>query len=209
MPLRGIALLFVVVVAGLAFLTWPRRQAAGPEAPPAPTEAESMPAPSAPGSASVEAGPATSDPGLQWTVPRRWVVAPARAMRVATYTVPAATGDVEGAECAVFYFGAGQGGGVEDNLDRWIAQFEVAGKPTRAMSRVHDLPVARVKVAGTYLAPGGPTMESQGRKPNYELLGAIVSGPNGNVFFKLVGPARTVAGAAAELDRMLGSLRRR
>ena len=207
MPLRAIAVLFVIVVGGLAFLAWPRKQAAGPDAPQAQTDLGSSTAPSEPRTADTVLPP--SDPGLQWTVPGRWVVAPQRAMRLATYTVPAAKGDDEGAECAVFYFGANQGGGVEDNLVRWIEQFEASGKPVRGMTRIHDLPVARVKVAGTFLAPGGPAMESQGRKPGYELLGAIVTGPSGNVFFKLTGPTRTVEGAAAEFDRMLASMRRK
>ena len=39
-------------------------------------------------------------------------------MRLATYQVP------ESGECGVYYFGQGQGGGVEANIDRWIGQFQ-------------------------------------------------------------------------------------
>src|SRR6267142_171581 len=114
----------------------------------------------------------------------------------------------EAGECAVFYFGPGQGGGVEDNIERWVGQFEKPGTPLRTTQTVRGIPVARVKVHGAYLAPGGPNMESQGTKPDYALLGAIVSGPRGAVFFKLTGPARTVAAAAADFDRMIASLRK-
>jgi hypothetical protein len=48
-----------------------------------------------------------------------------------------------------------------------------------------------------------------GEKPDWALLGAIVNGPNGDVFFKLTGPAVTVNAAAKEFDGMLGSMRRK
>jgi hypothetical protein len=39
-------------------------------------------------------------------------------MRVAQYQLPAAEGDTEAASLVVFYFGAGEGGSVQANLDR-------------------------------------------------------------------------------------------
>ena len=61
--------------------------------------------------------------GVAWTVPAGWELAPARQMRIATYRIHAIAGDPEDAECAVYFFGAGQGGTVEANLDRWAHQF--------------------------------------------------------------------------------------
>ena len=49
-------------------------------------------------------------------------------------------------------------------------------------------------------------MQSQGKKPGYRLLGAIVEAPNGMVFFKCTGPAATISKAQADFDRMIGSL---
>ena len=69
-------------------------------------------------------GGAASVAGIRWSIPNGWNEQPPRQMRVATYAVPAASGDAEGGECAVFYFGNDQGGGVEANIDRWVAQFE-------------------------------------------------------------------------------------
>ncbi len=46
--------------------------------------------------------------GLAWRVPAHWTDGAGSAMRVATYAVPAAKGAQPG-ECAVFFFGAGQG----------------------------------------------------------------------------------------------------
>jgi hypothetical protein len=65
-----------------------------------------------------------------------------------------------------------------------------------------------VDIKGTYLNPGGGMMQSQGEKPDYRLLGAIVEAPQGNVFFKLTGPAATVAAAEADFDALLASIGR-
>lgn len=143
--------------------------------------------------------------GVKWTVPSSWKSQAERPMRVATYDVPAAPG-AEAGECGVFYFGQGQGGGVEDNLSRWIGQFEGAGAPKKGEKTVHGLKVHTVDISGTYLASGGPMMKSQGKKPGYRLLGAIVEGPQGNVFFKCTGPAATIAKAQADFDSLVGSV---
>jgi hypothetical protein len=65
---------------------------------------------------------ADSGGGLRWDASAGWKPDAQRPMRLATYTI-AATGDHEGAECGVYYFGPGQGGSIQANLDRWIGQF--------------------------------------------------------------------------------------
>ena len=145
-----------------------------------------------------------SAPGVKWTVPASWKTQPERPMRAATYDIPAAPG-AEAGECGVFYFGQGQGGGVEENLSRWVGQFE-GGTPKKAEKTVHGLKVHTIDISGTYLAPGGPMMKSQGKKPGYRLLGAIVEGPQGNVFFKCTGPAATLAKAQADFEGLVGSV---
>ncbi len=74
---------------------------------------------------------------------------------------------------------------------------------------VAGLRVTRAQVGGTYLAPGGPMMQSTGKRPGYRLLGAIAEGPEGNVFFKLTGPAATVAAAEPAFDALVVSLHKR
>ncbi len=144
--------------------------------------------------------------GIQWTVPKRWSEQGPREMRAATYTIPAAQGDPEPAECAVFYFGNSQGGSVDANIERWVGQFQTGMPPARSEREVNGLKVTLVQIAGAYLAPSGPMMQSQGKKDNYRLLGAIVEGPQGSVFFKLTGPAKTVGECEGEFDAMIGSL---
>lgn len=160
--------------------------------------------------ASVPAAPVppASAGGIAWTVPARWTAGAGSAMRVATYAVPPAKGAEKG-ECAVFFFGPGQGGGVDDNVARWAKQFEGAPKPERTTATVAGLRVTRAAVAGTYLAPGGPMMQSTGKKTGYRLLGAIVEAPEGNVFFKLTGPAATIAAAQADFEALVASIRKR
>jgi hypothetical protein len=151
--------------------------------------------------------------GLTWKAPAAWKKQPDRPMRAATYAIPASRGDVEGAELGIFYFGPGQGGAVDANLQRWVGQFEQPdGTPSSQRAKttretVRGMEVTRVEVAGTYLAAGGPMMGAdQPKKPGYRLLGAIVQGPEGAVFFKLTGPDRTVAAARADFQKLLSSV---
>ena len=60
--------------------------------------------------------------------------------------------------------------------------------------------VHTITVSGTYLAPSGPAMQSQGKKPGWMLSGAIVEAPDGLVFFKCVGPQATIQKAQADID---------
>jgi hypothetical protein len=154
---------------------------------------------------------ADSGGGLRWNVPPGWKAEAQRPMRLATYTVAAAAGDSEAGECGVYYFGAGQGGSVEANLDRWIGQFQQAGgKPSREAAKIdqrtiHSLKVATVDVSGAYTGMGGPLAQSGAPKPGYRLLGAIVEGPQGSIFLKFTGPAKTVAGNQAAFEKMLAT----
>jgi len=126
-------------------------------------------------------------------------------MRLATYTV------APGAECGVYYFGPGQGGSVEANLDRWMGQFlQADGKPSPAAAKItkrtqDGLKISTVDVSGAYTGMGGPVSQSPA-VPGYRLLGAIVEGPGGSVFFKLTGPAKTIAANQAAFGKMIASL---
>ena len=51
-------------------------------------------------------------------------------------------------------------------------------------------------------------MQSQGKKPGWRLIGAIVEAPEGLVFFKCVGPAATMQKAEKEFEKLLASLSR-
>jgi hypothetical protein len=127
-------------------------------------------------------------------------------MRLATYMV------APGAECGVYYFGSGQGGSVDANLDRWIGQFlQADGKSSKAAAKIvkrtiHGWPVTTVDVSGAYTGMGGPALQPGPAMSGYRMLGAIVEGPQGSIFIKFTGPAKTVAANQAEFEKMLESL---
>jgi hypothetical protein len=151
--------------------------------------------------------------GLTWSAPAEWKSQGERPMRAATYSIPAARGDSQPAELAVFYFGESSGGGVEANVKRWIDQFQKADGSSASKDAkvkketIAGLPATVVDVQGTYV--GGSMMGSSEPKPGYRLLGAIVEGPGGNVFFKLTGPEKTVAGAQKSFRRLLEGLKKK
>jgi hypothetical protein len=147
--------------------------------------------------------------GVEWTVPVGWVKGGEKPMRAATYTV--GSGDAL-AECAVFFFGTGQGGDVEANIARWILQVkqpdgsDSKANATRAEVKSACCPITTVEVAGTYMASSGPMMQTTAEKQGFVLLGGIVPGPQGNVFFKLTGPKATVDKVKEDFQAMLRSV---
>src|SRR5215472_3769813 len=93
---------------------------------------------------------AESAAGLKWTAPAGWKNEGSRPMRAATYSVPAAAGDQDPAECVVYFFGAGQGGSIEANIERWKGQFLQDGHPANAQigkKTIHGLPVTSIESA--------------------------------------------------------------
>ena len=151
---------------------------------------------------------AESAAGLRWTAPAGWKAEGAQPMRAATYSIRPVTGDKAAAECAVYFFGAGLGGSVQDNLERWKGQFTGPnGKPSVAQVAtrpVRGLLVTTIDTSGEYSGMGGP-MAAARPVPGYRLLGAIVEGPGGNVFVKLTGPLRTVEANRQKFDQLLTS----
>jgi hypothetical protein len=185
-----------------------------------PEQSAAPAAKSTPGSSTIavghdSSGLSTSPPGaagsqgsgtVKWTPPSRWEAKPASGMRAATYIIPPSQGDSEGGECAVF---ENLGGSVQANVDRWIGQFEKTdGAPNQKSETISGLTVTTVDVSGTFKG-GGPMMgNTSAPKSGYRMLGAIVEGPEGNVFFKLTGPAKTIAAAQDEFQAMLKSLKK-
>jgi hypothetical protein len=147
--------------------------------------------------------------GIRWTAPAAWKAQGAAPMRAATYAVAPAPGDTAASECAVYFFGAGQGGGVQANIDRWKGQFTGAnGKeaPAKvAMRTVHGLKITTVDASGTYSGLGGPVGPTH-LVNDYRLLGAIVEAPGGSIFIKFTGPAKTVGANQQRFEALLASM---
>jgi hypothetical protein len=141
----------------------------------------------------------TAGGGLKFTPPEGWISeAPSSSMRKAQYRLPRAEGDSEDAEMVVFYFQGG-GGGVQANIDRWIGQFSKPdGSPANDLAKVskkdvHGIPVTTVDVSGTYSGAMGPMGGNSAPKNSYRMLAAVAEASDGPWFFKLTGPAKTVA----------------
>ncbi|MEE9552916.1 MAG: hypothetical protein V3W18_01365 [candidate division Zixibacteria bacterium] len=150
--------------------------------------------------------------GITWGFPNTWTVAPEKAMRAATYIVNPVGDDSDSAECAVFYFGPASGGGTDENIKRWAGQFgqpdgsESIDKASISESEISGLKITTIDLKGTYMVAAGPMMQVSTQKEGYHLLGAIVEGPEGSVFFKMTGPENTMAASESDFTEMIGSL---
>lgn len=149
--------------------------------------------------------PAADEHPLRWTDPPGWrSVRPASSMRRAQYAVPGAAGD---GELAVFYFGVGQGGDIDENLRRWHGQFErTDAPPTRESRTVGTMRVTITSATGRFNA-GGMAAAPAGPRDDFALLGAIVETPQGPWFFKLTGPRATITAARPAFDALVASMR--
>lgn len=137
---------------------------------------------------------------LKLKTPDGWVSErPSSSMRVSQYQLPAAEGDPEAASLVVYYFGAGQGGSVDANLERWISQMQTTdGRPSKEKAKtetttVNGLRVTLLDVAGAYSGgdmAGGAAAQS---KPNFRMRAGVIETPKGAYFIKLVGPEKTVS----------------
>ena len=136
-----------------------------------------------------------------------WVALPPSSMRKAQLRViDPANPTGPGAEVAFFNFGTGQGGGVDQNISRWVGQFDKPDtlNPVVEKAEIKGTKITRVRVeSGTFSSgmPGGPTTPMQ----NYGLYGAILESPQGDVFIKMTGPAALVKAAAADFEGLVQS----
>ena len=127
-----------------------------------------------------------------------WIV-PSSLMRKAQLEVPGA--ESGSADVTFFHFGAGQGGGVRANVDRWFAQFGNS-KTSQSERVVASTRIVEVQAQGTFQSgmPGGPTTPLE----NYALRGAIlVDSEKGDVFVKMTGPVAVVESAVPVFDEMV------
>ena len=159
----------------------------------------------------VEPSPLTAHfvAGVGFKVPAAWKrQSPSSAMRRIQYEIPAAEGEKEPATFAVFYFGPGEGGLSASNVARWHSQFTEAPAgftPEIYGGSVDDLKVSTVHFEGTYRDPMAGVSEP---KRDFAMLGAIIEGPEGPIFFKLTGPRASILSARPAFDLMIRSIRR-
>jgi hypothetical protein len=142
--------------------------------------------------------------------PASWKEQPPRPMRFKTFTIPKVAADKFDGEVVIFFFGAGQGGDPQANLDRWKGMFDPpAGKKPEDVSKtetmkVNGVDVTVLEVKGTYkfkaspMAPGEPEL-----RPDHHMIAVIFASANGPYFIRFVGPEKTVAKNKKDFDRWL------
>jgi hypothetical protein len=149
-------------------------------------------------------GPFSLAPPAGWTEQ-----AITSSMRAAQFAIP---GDAGPAELVVTYFGVDGAGSVEDNVDRWLGQFQQAGgKSSRDVAKIEQIKVAGhaatlVLVAGRYVTTTMPGGGDPIDRPDQALIAAIVESPRGPYYWKLVGPKRTVDAQAPRVRAMFASM---
>lgn len=151
--------------------------------------------------------------GIKFDLPEGWISRkPISRMRLAQYQLP---GEAGPADLAVFCFGTGQGGSLQANVNRWLAQFKDPdnphASPTGNVMTIEQkgLKLSIVKAAGTYSpASMGPMAAPTPPKPDYRLYGLIVEGGHqGNVFVKITGPAATIEAQTDAIAKFANSAR--
>lgn len=137
---------------------------------------------------------------LRYEVPEGWVTEkPTSDMRAAQYKLPKAAGDKEDGLLVVYYFGQGQGGPADANIDRWINQMKQPdGRPSKERARrealtVNGLQVNTVDVLGNYSGGMSPDSAPADKSSIFRLRAAVIDTPKGSYFVKLTGPEKTVA----------------
>jgi hypothetical protein len=145
---------------------------------------------------------------LTFDAPTDWTPVPAASsMRLAEWRVASRS------EVVVFYFGPGQGGSVDANVDRWIGQFQQPdGVPTRERARTSEkkvgaLKVTLVDVTGTYVAPTRPGGAELRNEPDTRMIAAVVEGSGGPWFIRFLGPREEVGAKEPGFDDFLSTLR--
>lgn len=133
----------------------------------------------------------------------RWVASnsPMRKAQMAVGDASGAVGDV-----VFFHFGPGQGGSVEDNVKRWLGQFEKADSSASRSEEVNGRKITFVEASGTYMSgmPGTPATPMEG----FAMRAAILESAGGDVYVRFTGPAALVTGAAGAFEEMVKSAAR-
>ncbi len=148
--------------------------------------------------------------GVTFTPAPSWTDLGPAGMRRAQFREAPISGDTAPAEVNVFYFGPQSGGGIEANLQRWIGQMILPDgtDPQQAAQRdkftTDGMAGHIISLNGSYKSGGGRPMGGGGQiMENYRLVGVVIEGPLGSLFFKLTGPLASAQAMEGELLTMV------
>lgn len=143
---------------------------------------------------------------LTLTVPATWQESDIQSrMRLTTLDIPAAKTGGAKAELAVFNFSGG-GGGLKQNIERWIGQFGGEGRESKVVKgKAGEEEYHLLELSGTYnKSVGPPIMRKTEAVKGYRMLGAIVPVGSEIYYLKLTGPDAAVKAAAKDFRKSFG-----
>lgn len=148
--------------------------------------------------------------GLEAHAPAAWtMVPPATDKRLVQFKITT-PGEGMTAEVIVYYFGKGDGGTAEANIERWQGQF-VGTKdhpviPTVNRFESNGMTVTTAELHGAY-ARGIGVGPVGVPKPDQTLLAAVVETPEGNLIIQLHGKAASVSAQKESFLSFVRSIR--
>lgn len=142
---------------------------------------------------------------LTLQIPTNWEEeTPSSNLRLLQFKLPAVEEGAEPTEYVVF---PPFGGSREENISRWVAQFEAEGRQlAMVVGTCEQGEYVQVDLTGTYKKPDGPPVRMQTvAAPGYRMLAVILSTANGNYFIKMVGPSATIDASVAAFRESFGA----
>jgi hypothetical protein len=160
-------------------------------------------------------GPVFKAGGLQFVMPARWVAeAGANPVRAGQWRIPAARGAALGpddGELVVFYFGPGLGGTAQENIDGWRGALrDASGNPVAGEVKTRqagNFKISELVAAGFYRDPAPMAGLPPIVRPGYELAGAVIESPKGNLYWRLIGPEPLVTAALPLFRQAIDSVK--
>ena len=143
-------------------------------------------------------------PPVRFELPEGWTLEkPSKPMRMAEFVMP---GGLRG---VVYYFGEGQGGGLEPNIQRWKGQWAHVDDWKRETLEVDDgITVTILSGSGILVAPATPgSGHPPQNKTDQALLAAFLEVPKGPMMLKVVGPEKDVQKVAGAFRSWIRSFK--
>lgn len=142
-----------------------------------------------------------ADAPLTWDVPDGWQEAKGKGMRMATFT-PASGGSLE---CSVISL-KGMAGGIEGNIERWMAQIDLSMPPMAFQSFMDNLETITTGDGNkAHYVDLAQFQQSQSEEAT-SIIAAILQLPTQTVFFKMTGPLGEVKKNDARLRALIASV---
>lgn len=150
--------------------------------------------------------------GLAFQIDPAWQSEqPSSSFRAAQFNLPAPEGHEDHAGEAELALFQGIGGSAQQNIERWIGQFNIGDRdPSEVIkttqTEINGLQVSILDISGSYnsdggMMGGGESVEGQ------RMIAAVVEGPGGPWHWKLVGPQETVTHWKESFDSLIASMR--